>query len=395
MGFFNIFHKREAVPSSTGEGQKPSGATVRAKLVHVGADEGALGLSAVLHAIDLRATTAARSKLEYQRWAGDKWVQFVQGSTQARLNNYLFQVRPNMMQNAQQMWRMLYLTCDIYGRAALYLERDMMGNLAAVWPCRCSHLLTTNEYSLTNSVTGDTLVTSAENCVVIKSIATPTRREGVSLLLYAVRTLSLGATAEQFALDTMAKGGTFKGILKQESAMVGMQGWDNISDDEAKKVASSIQDQWDNGADIATDPSAGNLQQVSQSFQDLQVPMIMDRTTEAVARLFNVPLPLMFTSTNAVYKSMDDAWHTFEALAIRPMLEEVEQELNGKLLNEYDFGKIQYKFNSEGVCLDSDKSKAETDKIYVDAGIKTVDEVRAKLGLAPLGKTAPKKGGEE
>lgn len=369
--------------------KKPTGASVRAKMVTVGANEGALALTSVLHAIDLRATTAARSTLEYQRCVGTQWVQFLHGNTQARLNNYLFQVRPNRFQSAQQMWKMLYLTCDIYGCAALYLEKDDMRDLAAVWPCRCGSLTATNEYHLSNIMTGMSLIADADDCIVIKSVATPTHPEGVSLLLYAVRTLSLGATAEQFALDTMAKGGTFKGILKQESAMVGLQGIDSIDDVEAKKVATSIQEQWDNGADIATDPSAGNLQQVSQSFQDLQVPTMVDKTTEAVARLFNVPLPLMFISTNAVYKSMDDAWHTFDVLAIQPMLEEVEQELNGKLLNEYDFGQFRFKFNSDKVCLDSDKSKAETEKIYVDAGIKTVNEARAKLGLAP------KKGGEE
>ena len=394
MGFFRIFHKREAVPSSTGEGQKPSGASVRAKLVNIGANEGALSLTPVLHAINLRATTAARAVLEYQRMADGAWSPFLQGNTQARMNNYLLQVKPNRMQSAKQMWEMFYRMCDIYGRAALHLMKDSSGEIMAVWPCKANFLPTSNTWMLTNPMLNTSTEVDANDCIIIKAMATPNHPDGISLLSYAARVLSLGATAEQFALDTMAKGGTFKGILKQESAMGGLQGFDNISDDEAKKVASSIQDQWDNGADIATDPSAGNLQQVSQSFQDLQVPTIMDKTTEAVARLFGVPLPLMYTSTNAVYKSVDDAWHTFETLTIRPILEEVEQEFNGKVLNQYDFGKFRFKFNTANLCLDSDKSKAEIDKIYVDAGIKTVNEVRKKLGMGAI-QEMPKKGGEE
>ena len=92
--------------------------------------------------------------------------------------------------------------------------------------------------------------------------------------------------------------------------------------------------------------------------------------------------------------SVDDAWHTFETLTIRPILEEVEQEFNGKVLNQYDFGKFRFKFNTANLCLDSDKSKAEIDKIYVDAGIKTVNEVRKKLGMGAI-QEMPKKGGEE
>jgi HK97 family phage portal protein len=223
----------------------------------------------------------------------------------------------------------------------------------------------------------------ARDAIVIKAMATADRPEGASMLLYAVRTLSLGATAEQFALDTMSKGGTFKGILKQESVVSGVPGIDTITDKEAKKAANSIQDQWDAGADIATDPSAGNLQQVSQSFQDLQIPTIMDKGVEAVARVFGIPLPLMYTSTNAVYKSVDDAWHTFYTLTIQPMLEDVELEFNGKLLNQED-KIIRFKFDSRCLCLDSDKSKAETNNIYVAGGIMTPNEARARLGLPPI-----------
>lgn len=394
MKIFSFLQKRETEPSPQEE-PKSTGAAVRAKLVSLGANESALTFSPVLHAINLRARTLARATMEYQRLVKGEWVPFMAGNTDARMINFLLQVKPNRMQNAKQMWEMFYRTCDIYGSAALHLFRDSGGEVLSVWPCRCSHLRESNTYLLSNPMLGGSYEADAGDCIILKSMATHDHPEGRSLLQYAIRTLSLGATAEQFALDTMAKGGTFKGILKQESAMSGLQGLDTIDDAEAKKVASSIQEQWDNGADIATDPSAGNLQQVSQSFQDLQVPMIMDKTTEAVARIFGIPLPLMFTSTNAVYKSVDDAWHSFETLTLKPILEEVEQEFNGKVVNEYNFGKLRFKFNTSGICLDSDKSKAEIEKIYVDAGIKTVNESRAKLGLGPLPRQPETKEGGE
>lgn len=385
MRFFNFLQKRE-VPTVGAEDEKPKqeGASVRAKTVHVRNADSALAVNQVLHAINLRATSLAMASLEYQRNKGGEWVPWPKENIAARRNNYILQVRPNRMQTAMQMWEMFYRTHDVCGRAALHLMRTDDGEIGAIWPCKCSHLLDTNKYQLTNTLLNKTYEVDARDAIVISAMATADRPEGASMLLYAVRTLSLGATAEQFALDTMSKGGTFKGILKQESVVSGVPGIDTITDKEAKKAANSIQEQWDAGADIATDPSAGNLQQVSQSFQDLQVPIILDKVTEGVGRIFGVPMPLMFCNTNAVYKSADDAWHVFERLTLKPILKHVEQEFNCKVLNEYDFGKHRYGFSCEDLCLDSDKSKAETNNIYVAGGIMTPNEARARLGLPPV-----------
>ena len=95
-------------------------------------------------------------------------------------------------------------------------------------------------------------------------------------------------------------------------------------------------------------------------------------------------MPLMFCNTNAVYKSADDAWHVFERLTLKPILKHVEQEFNCKVLNEFDIGKQRYAFSCEDLCLDSDKSKAETNNIYVAGGIMTPNEARARMGLPPI-----------
>lgn len=383
MGLFDFLQKRE-VQTVGAEDEKPKqeGASVRAKTVHVGHGESVLQLNAVLHAINLRATTAARAVMEYQRKKGGEWVRFDENNVEARRLNWLLNVKPNSRMNARQMWETFWRIRDIHGVAALRLVK-VDGELVAIHPCRASYIQISNEWQLTSSEFNYTKTVPDSECIISRAMTTELRPEGVSLLHYCGRMLNLNATAEQLALDTMSKGGTFKGIMKQESAVAGLAGLDTITDTEAKKAANSIQEQWDAGADIATDPSAGNLQQVSQSFQDLQIPTIMDKGVEAVARVFGIPLPLMYTSTNAVYKSVDDAWHTFYTLTIQPMLEDVELEFNGKLLNQED-RIVRFKFDSRCLCLDSDKSKAETHNIYVAGGIMTPNEARARMGLPPI-----------
>ena len=378
MGLFGFLGKREA--QKVEQQQQNAGAVVPSRRVFVNNGDRAMKVGAFYHALDLRATTAARATLKYERYAGGKWQENDYGSN--RRLNWLLQVRPNELMTADQMWKLVFRMRDVEGCAGIYLDEkggeiERLVPVHLTWdPVGFKYTIQSDEFT---SLTGKTV--NADKVVVLKGVVTPGWPLGRSLLHYAKETLSLAATAEGLCLDVMSKGGTFRAIVKQEQQISGLQGLSNLDDNEVKKNTDSISEQFAEGKDFIFDPSASNVTPITQSFQDLQVDLQRNKAIEDIARFTGVPLPLMFCATNAVYKSIDDAWHTFLELTIKPLLEEVEQELNAKLLTPGDHGSWRFRFDTGHLCLDSDKSKAETAQIYVASGVKTVNEVREELNL--------------
>ena len=383
MGLFD-FLKREQSKAPTGQN---TGASVPQRRIVINNGDSAQQVAAFFHAIELRATTAARACLRYERLVDDKWEQFSYGDNN-RLN-WLLQVRPNALMTSIQMWKLAFRMRDLEGSAGIYIRYEGERVMELI-PVHLTWSRNNNTFKcVSDEFSRQWDNVPAEHVIILKGIVTPGYPLGRSILHYAKQTLSTAATAESLCLDVMSKGGTFKAIVKQEQQINGLQGLATLDDKEAEKNTDNIGEQFAEGKDFIYDPSASQITPITQSFQDLQVDLQRNKAIEDIARFTGVPLPLMFCATNAVYKSIDDAWHTFKTLTIEPLLEEVEQELNSKILSDKDFGKFRFRFDTSALCLDSDKGKAEVAQIYINAGVKTRDEVRQELNLAPLGNNDP------
>lgn len=268
-----------------------------------------------------------------------------------------------------------------------------------------THNYTNNTWSFTLDCRQQTLSNvPASELVILRGMYFGTNTY-LSHTQAAQTVLSLYLTADNFTTDTIGKGGTMKMFVSEDGGSDPLQGVASLSDQEVKSAVDEVREQ------VAANDDVIFLQGVktesrSQSFQDLQIDQHKKAVIEDVARIFGVPLPLMFSSTNAVYKSIDDAFHTFVGLTIRPLLEELEQELNAKLLGEDNFGVLRFRFDISQLCLDSESARATTASTRRNAGITTANEERKYIGLPemeggdeltkPNGQPmATQKGGEE
>lgn len=384
MGLFNFTRKREAVaelPQQQVEEKKKDGANgkIKANVVSIGA-ENAGTVAAFSHAIDLRAKTFARGVLELQmRTPEGTWRKCLGGDFNKL--HYLLQVRPNIYQSAAQMWEMASRIADLSnsGLCGIWAPGLSTGNIRTLIPCTATWQETTNTYILNNvKMNVCSIAVKAEDVILVGN------GYGRSLIDLLISTLELSATADKFNRDTLAKGGTFKAIVKQETSSSVLQGMDALDDTEVEANFDEINRQFKEGNDFIYDPSAAQITQISQSFQDLQLPNTKDGCIGDIARVCGIPLPLMFLSTNAVYKSIDDAWHTFKELTMQPKWDALEQELGGKYLNWLDYDKFRFHVLSDSLCLDSDKSRAERLNILVGGGIITPNEARFDLNLGNI-----------
>ena len=379
FGLNRFFSKRET--QAEGSSNK-KGVSVQAKKVQA-SGVSALKVAACYHALDLRANTLSLSKICVERNKNGVWsrdVRDITGARDFRHLQYMLEVKPNEYMTADQMWRQLSVWRDTEGLAAIYIPGGAKVAYMAYPVHRLLHDYTTNTWSCTLDCRMQQLSNIPASELIILRGMYYGGGTHVSLTTAAQGILSLYLTADNFATETLAKGGTMKMFVSEEGGSDPLQGIASLSDSEVKSAVDDVREQ------VAANDDVIFLQGVktesrSQSFQDLQIDQHKRAVVEDVARMFGIPLPLMFTSTNAVYKSIDDAFHTFVGLTIRPLLEELEQELNAKLLGEENYGVLRFRFDTSELCLDSESTRAITASTRRNAGITTANEERSYMGL--------------
>lgn len=357
------------------ERSEKASARVRSNVVSVGQSNADM-VGAFSRALDLRAKTLAQACIEFQTLVGTTWRKAMRGDF--RYLNFMLHCKPNSYQNAQEMWEMASRICDLSanGMCAIWAPGMASGDIVGLYPCFANWNVQTNEYTVSNTelnIAGKTV--SADEVIVLRN------GYGKSMVTMLRRQLELDATADEFSKNTFAKGGTFKAIVKQEATGSLLSGMDGFDDDEVRNNFEDINRQFSEGNDFIYDPSASQLFQIQQSYQDLQVNMSHDRVTHCIAMVTGVPQPLLFQNTNAVYKNTDDAYHVFVGLTCKPRWNYICQELNAKFLGEEFYDKRRFCANTESLCLDSDKSKADTYSVLVNAGIMTPNEARTCYNL--------------
>lgn len=377
--------RREA--TSTSEASTAKGVSVRQSRVYASGNN-AQQVSAFQHGLTLRANTFARAKVVLERNVNGIWVpeiRDIMGARDYRHLQYLLQQKPNAVINAQTMWRMLSFYRDVEGSAAIWSPGGWQ-NPYMIYPVHgLSWNCVDNTYGFTCQLTNMsyTGVDASELCIM-RGAHSQYSLLGESLIKLANNELSLLLTAGQFTLDTLAKGGTMKMFVSEETQTDPLQGLASLDDKEVHSAVEDIKEQVQNNEDVVFMQGDLKVEPRTQSFQDLRVDMTRTQSTEDIARFLGIPLPLMFCSTNAVYKSIDDAWHTFKELTIQPMLDEVAMELNADVLGESNYGQLRFRFDTTALCLDSESIKATTASSRRAAGITTANEERMYMGLPAL-----------
>lgn len=120
---------------------------------------------------------------------------------------------------------------------------------------------------------------------------------------------------------------------------------------------------------------------LSQSMGDLAALADMRATREEIANAFHVPTPFLSGDTNLA--NLQAADHLHKSLAIAPRLRRRDEKLNEQLVPLYDPTGRLFVASDDPVPANQ-HFLLQQEQADLKAGVRTVNEIRASRGLAPV-----------
>lgn len=307
---------------------------------------------------------------------------FVQSDDRdSRLINYLLQVRPNALMKASELFEQIEVHRLLKGNAYVYIERSLDTNEpSALWlAIDGSYIEGENKYSLTLQRTGGTsaLIVPAEDVIHISNTFKRNGSTiiGVSTLDFACDCLTLSLTQNNLALRDASKGGRMKLLVSEEKKDIGLKG--RLNRDEVAKNTKKIEQEL-YSSDVTFISNMLDAKIVSMNAEQMQLLQQRGFGIPEVARFFGVPKSLLMDDSNSSYKTPEAATQEFLLRTIAPSIRNIEDEFNAKLLSFSDFGKRRYHLCERPLLRLDQKSQATIDKMQLETGIATVNELRAQ-----------------
>ena len=382
--------RREAVPGAPSttnpndpSNQQQKGTDWKANVVRPYGRQSLL-VPAWYRGVSLIMQTMGQMVTQYQRMnsEGGNFVEDRYGPN-GRLN-WLLQVRPNPLMTASQLQEQIEYRKLYFGNAFVYIERNEYGQPAALWMCnnggRGGYNYLTNTYTLSYmSDHGPVLMAEcpARDVLHFKNVfLTDDYLMGIPTLEFAFKALEIAATADDQALQDVAKGGKHKVLIQEQTSQpIGTRG--RVNPDELRKTAQKFGDDWQ-ANDVVVLDNVADAKIISQTSQQLQLLEQRSFQVSDLARILGIPRIMMMEDAGSSYKMPEHATQEFLLRTIQPRIREWEDELNSKLLTADDFGKRRIHVCEMPLRRLDAKGQAEVEQLNLQTGAATVNEIRAQ-----------------
>ena len=203
---------------------------------------------------------------------------------------------------------------------------------------------------------------------------------GIPTLDFAFKSLQISATADEQALQDVAKGGRHKILLQEQAPTQGGGTRARANPQELRKTAKRFGEDWAAG-DVVVLDNVMNPTLVSQTSQQLQLLEQRGFQVSEIARILGVPRIMMMEDAGSSYKMPEYAMQEFLLGTIQPRIRQHEDELNAKLLLADDFGRRRIHVCELPLRRLDAKGQAEIDKLHLETGVNTVNELRNQYDL--------------
>lgn len=382
MGVFDIFRKqkRENVASET------TNIISYPVSIDAGADvvtrkELAMKIAAVYRCVDVVSKGVAQLPLVIKRKEDDYFVvddNDIWGLT------YLLQLRPNSRLSAYEFKKAIMVQILIGNGNAYVLPQwgnEGYDSMILLSPGSCTYDVYSNTYIVADPINKIYGTYDSDAIIHFKNLSLDGGYTGVSTLQYASRTLAISANADSANVESFKSRGTLSGFVSGKGATLG---FGTIQDTQLQGVADNIERQLASGKKIFNLPGEMSFNQISLSPADIQLLETKTFNVLDICRFFGVHPDKVFAQQSTNYKASEMSQVAFLTDTLQPVLTQIENELQIKLIPRELATQYRIDFDIEPLLQTDLLTQADYINKTISAGVKTVNQWRKKFGQAPV-----------
>jgi HK97 family phage portal protein len=198
---------------------------------------------------------------------------------------------------------------------------------------------------------------------------------GRSALSRAPQVLQAALDVQAFSSETFAKGAKLSGVVEFPG---------RLSNEASQRISNSWQQvhagPWNAGR-VAVLEEGAKFSALSMTLEDAELLSSRKFMTEEIARLYNIPLPILNVWDHSTFTNSDTASQWFGQLTLAPWCRKIEREASRVLFNDPSF---HLELDLSALMRGSFSTRIASEISMVRAGVLTPNEMRIAEGWPAL-----------
>lgn len=367
-----LFVTRETTQAQ-GKGETSGTPRTGGYLPYLDSASPAMCIATVNRCVKLLSESVAVLPLQYLRKRGEIFTE-----DEGNRLSWLLNVQPDDARSAFDMMRQLVqdvlLTGNAYVVPVLSPISPEVDRLVLVHPQYVCHDTTNDLYKVSDQINGVAGVYSEEEIIHVKGLPGHDPKKGISVIAHARLACDIAQVSDREARTRFANGGTVRGIIHNDQSV---KGFGDYADDQLSELASALDAKINlAGERIVSTPGAAGFTPLTSTSVDMQFLESRKFTVREICRFFGVHPSFVFDDTSNNYKSAEMANVAFLSSTLNPLLRNIENEFQRKLIAPSLYGKRRIKFDRRGLYACDLESRVRYQQQTIAAGIYTVNDWR-------------------
>lgn len=285
---------------------------------------------------------------------------------------------PNSKYNHFNFWKLLIESVILNGNGYAYIVRDEKLNVKSLELIDPSYVtpMPQEDGTVKYIVAGMGAAVDSANMIHLYQHC-DNMMNGISVIKYADMTLRSAFDTEVEANKFFKRGAGLLGVLKASSPLTDAQKT-QIAQSWEKSVTRTA------GGGVAILPQGLDFQSISISPEDAQLLESRQYDVISICRYFNVSPLKVFDYSHMSYSSLEQVSLSYLQDSVLPYTQLIEDELNRKIFKPSETGKYFIDYDYTSLLQGDKKAEAEYYRTLLTNGILSPNEVREKLGYAPV-----------
>jgi HK97 family phage portal protein len=277
-------------------------------------------------------------------------------------------VRPNEYQTPYEFWESITAMAQVYGRAFAHIVRNSFdGRPTAL------HILHTNDCQLMQ-MNGMLFVRHSElGDIKYEDVFSVSCLNGKSPIELHQENIGIAKAAENYGADFFGSDGSMLGILSTDNPIKNEQ-------------MDAVRRSWATGGiGVKVLPFGFKYQQISLPPEQAQFLQTRRYSDETICTIMGVPPQIVGVNTQTTYSNTEEQGRNFARHTIVPWATRIEQEVNLKLIPEFEREEFFAKFNMQDLLRGDTKARSEFYHQMLTDGVFTINEVRRQEDYNTIG----------